>query len=357
MATVQVLVPCYNYGRYLRECVQSVLGQPGVDVDVLVIDDCSSDNTPEVCAELVAADRRVRFIRHGTNKGHIATYNEGIAQIRGDYFVLLSADDLLTPGALARSTSLMDANPEVGMTYGHAISFSDQLPQARTSSSSTSVWDGRKWMRHVCRSGKNFIICPEAVVRSNIQTRIGGYSPDLPHSGDMEMWLRVASISDIGYVRGPDQAYYRVHPLSMQRTVHAGLLFDLVARHAAFKAVFEKEGAFLPQREELYGLARRALVSIAIYHARKLCDFPADDVPPAAYREFAVSLCPEVVDTFRYRSLEAAEGNQARKRGALQETIGRYNAEFRKFAEREIVNRMEWHWSRYTGTYFPRCYF
>ncbi len=73
---------------YLEQCVESVLSQAGVEVDVLIIDDCSPDNTPEICSRLTGRDSRVRVIRHETNRGHIATYNEGIAQIRGDNFVL-----------------------------------------------------------------------------------------------------------------------------------------------------------------------------------------------------------------------------------------------------------------------------
>src|SRR4051794_4607901 len=122
MSRVDVVIPCYNYGRFLRDCVASVLGQAGVDVRVLVIDDCSKDDTPAVGAVLAAADARVEFRRHAVNRGHIATYNEGLLEwAAGDYALLLSADDLLIPGALARAAALMDAHPEVGMTYGWEI--------------------------------------------------------------------------------------------------------------------------------------------------------------------------------------------------------------------------------------------
>ena len=142
----------------------------------------------------MAKDSRIRVIRHETNQGHIATYNEGIKQIDGDYFVLLSADDCLAPGSLGRATSLMEANPNVGMTYGQAIAFStDQPPEARITSTGMSIWPGEQWIRQVCQSGKNFIFCPEVVVRSSVQRQIGGYDPSLPHSGDMEMWLRIAA--------------------------------------------------------------------------------------------------------------------------------------------------------------------
>src|SRR5262245_8631151 len=95
--TVSVIIPCYNYAEFLPRCVESILDQPGVDVSVLVIDDCSSDDTPEVAARLAAQDPRVSVRRHEVNRGHIATYNEGLEWASGDYIVLISADDLLTP--------------------------------------------------------------------------------------------------------------------------------------------------------------------------------------------------------------------------------------------------------------------
>src|SRR3954466_1183486 len=119
-ATVSVIVPCYNYAHFLANCVNSVLTQAGVTVDVLIIDDCSSDDTATVGADL-ATDSRVNFRRHEKNIGHIPTYNGGLEWATGDYTVLLSADDLLTPGALARSTGVMDSNPSIGMAYGRVL--------------------------------------------------------------------------------------------------------------------------------------------------------------------------------------------------------------------------------------------
>lgn len=356
MATVQILVPCYNYGRYLDQCVSSALDQEGVDVKILIIDDCSSDHTPEVGRALAARDSRITFLRHETNRGHIATYNEGIKLIDADYFVLLSADDCLAPGALVRATSLMDANPNVGMVYGQAICFStDHLPETRQASSGTSIWSGERWMRQVCRSGKNFIICPEAVVRSSVQKEVGGYDPSLPHSGDMEMWLRIAAISDIGRVSGADQAFYRVHEQSMQRTVHSGFLFDLIGRAEAFRSAFTKAGATLQARDELHALAKQALALTAVRYALDLVYFPSQDPHPASdYRDFAVSLFPDIVETRPYQSLLAAERAD---RSALRKSVNHLKVRCQKFFEAHLFNRIEFRWARQTGVYFPRCDF
>src|SRR5580658_4239604 len=124
MNTVDVVIPCYNYGRYLRGCVRSVLSQSDVHVRVLVIDDASSDDTPVIGRELENCNRTVKFERHEVNKGHIATYNEGLlGWSTADYTVLLSADDLLTPGSLGRAVRVMEADKSIGMVYGRTIHF------------------------------------------------------------------------------------------------------------------------------------------------------------------------------------------------------------------------------------------
>src|SRR5437868_5525237 len=107
MSSVDVIVPCYRYGHFLKQCVESVIRQESCDVRVLIVDDASPDNTPEVASVLAEADSRVTYVRHHLNKGHIATYNEGIEWASADYLLLLSADDFLLPGALYRATHAM----------------------------------------------------------------------------------------------------------------------------------------------------------------------------------------------------------------------------------------------------------
>src|SRR5262245_2149715 len=110
-STVDVVIPCYNYGHFLPQCVDSVLSQPGVDVRVLVIDDKSTDDSAEVARRLADEDERIEVRVHETNQRHIATYNEGLlGWAAADYTVLLSADDLLVPGSLGRAARVMDAN-------------------------------------------------------------------------------------------------------------------------------------------------------------------------------------------------------------------------------------------------------
>ena len=202
MSSIDVIVPCYKYGHFLTECVQSVLVQSGVDVRVLIIDDESPDNTIDVATRLAAADPRVRVIRHSVNKGHITTYNEGLEWASAEYVLLLSADDYLLPDALSSSVELMDKHPDVGFTYGKAIIITpagnDLETVYREQKRGWQISDGRTFIR---RSGAfNIVPTPTAVVRTALQKRVGGYRHELPHSGDMEMWLRLAAYGSVGVI-------------------------------------------------------------------------------------------------------------------------------------------------------------
>jgi glycosyltransferase involved in cell wall biosynthesis len=264
--SVSVVIPCYNYGRYLAQCVNSVLDQQDVRVDVLIIDDASSDGSDQIVRRLGAQDTRIRTICHTVNQGHASTYNEGMTHVTGDYVVLVSADDLLTPGWLARATSLMEQYPSVGLTYGSTVIFTDGgLPAARTTAKKWIIWHGHDWIMQACRTGENVVGHSGALMRTSVLREIGGYKVQLPHAGDFEMWMRAATVSDIGYVAGADQAYYRVHTDNMHHMYSA--LDDYSQRLASFDTVFSERSESLKDVDSMRDTAHRVIARIALRHA------------------------------------------------------------------------------------------
>jgi Glycosyl transferase family 2 len=285
LPTVSVVIPCYRYGRQLPECVNSALDQPGVDVRVLIIDDASPDDSYSVAEALAAADERVTARRHEVNQGHIATYNEGLlGWADGEFSILISADDVLAPGALARATDVLRANPAVGFVYGHAVNWHEQDPRppGRQSVTGVTIWPGAQWVRTVSRLGHSVITSPEVVVRTSVQQRIGGYLPSLPHTADLEMWLRFAAHSDVAFIKGVDQAYYRIHQTNM--TKDRVYLVDLKQRQAAFDEFFEASGQEVPDAAELHEAAQRQVAKEALWRAcrayerRRLDETPVDEL-------------------------------------------------------------------------------
>lgn len=299
MSSVGVVIPCYRYGHLLAESVGSALQQDGVEVRVLIIDDASGDGSADVARELAAGDDRIEVLVHASNRGHIATYNEGLLEwCDSDYAALLSADDRLVPGALKRAADLLDAHPSVGFAYGRSIRFTDsaQLPPARTESSGWRVYDGQRWLVRRFRDGNGCITSPEVVVRTDLQQEIGGYRPDLPHTGDIEMWMRFAAHADVGYLRGVDQAYYRVHGANMSREIYernAGLR-DLEQRRAAYLAVLDTDRDRITGAADLERVVRRKLASESLYRASRAIDKGrVDSMPVDELVAFAEATVPD----------------------------------------------------------------
>ena len=304
---VSVVVPCYNYGKFLPACVGSVLTQAGVSVDVLIVDDASTDDSAEVAEAIAAGDPRVKLHRNEQNRGHIASYNYGFSRTTGEYVLLLSADDLLTPGALARASALMAAYPSVGFTYGWSVPFSGDCPSdARTRTRSWCVWRGIDWVTGLCRRGGNVIRSSDAVVRRSVLERVGGYREDLPHSGDHEWWMRAALVADVGMVCGVDQLYYRLHGRNMSRTPnYASALANLHETMRAFDAVLGDKCAGNGELRALGRTAHRALARKALQLAIAECMVGSDGFAAAhGYMNFALAADPRVAESREWRTLQ-----------------------------------------------------
>ena len=305
MSRVDVIVPCYRYAHFLRGCVESVLNQPVTDVRVLIIDDASPDHTAEVAAELAKRDGRVEFRRHPVNRGHIATYNEGLDWAAGDYTILLSADDLLAPGALFRAIRLLDARPEVGFAYGRGIIFqSDQPPPWARPTSEECGWKiraGAEFLESCCAEGGNLICTPTAIVRTRLQKKVGGYREELPHSGDMEMWMRFAVHAHVG-VLDADQAYYRIHSRNMSLEWFETVLPDLKQRKAAFNVLFREQGDSIADRERLQLMANREVSWNAFWAASTVFE-KGDLASCQEMLDFALDVNPELRNRPEYARL------------------------------------------------------
>lgn len=308
MSSIDVMVPCYNYGRFLRECVESILSQSGVDIRVLIIDDASPDNTAEIGAQLAREDARVSFYRHSGNKGHISTFNEGVDWASADYFLLISADDFLFPDALGRAVGLMNRHPEVGFIFGKAVDFiltdGDYISQPQTFVNKviTQITDnlesrtlsGVEFLKLIETSRSvNIVRTPTAVVRTELQKRVGGYLSELPHSADMEMWLRLSAHASVG-ILNEYQAATRYHGGNMQFNYYkAKGLADLEQRKEAFECFFKAYSHTLPEAQQLHG---RLLSHLGLQAVRQASHAFSDKEVALSEQlaEFALNSYPEV---------------------------------------------------------------
>jgi glycosyltransferase involved in cell wall biosynthesis len=270
MPSVDVVIPCYNYGRFLKDCVGSVLDQRGVDLRVLIIDNASQDDSVAVARALTAVDPRVDLVTHAVNRGATRSYNEGIDWAAADYFLILDADDLLAPGSLARATAALERHPESSFTHGIELRLEadGSFPphQASIKGPETILSTGTEFIRRLCRTPVNNIGANTVVRRTSAQKKIGYYRPSLPYTDDLEMWLRLATTGSVVNVRKV-QALRRHHPTRMSTHYENVQIRDFVEREAAFASFFAHEGWWLPESAQLLALARRGLGEHAYWSA------------------------------------------------------------------------------------------
>ena len=281
--TVTVMIPSYNYAQYLVECVRSALDQPGVNVDVALVDNASTDGSLALAEQLAEAHPNIRLITYPDNQGIISSLNRCYSEVKGDYALLLCADDRLVPGALSRSVAFLETHPSVGMVYGPALDFPSieavDLSRLSGAPGAPLVYDGVSWIDGRCSAGTNPIRTPEVLMRASTIAAVGGrLDSRCSHTSDLNMWLRLASKGDVAFLPGPPIALYRRHDDNHSNAFNFSARRDLEARWIAFSAFFETV-ATRPEHGRWERTTRGTLAADARYLATRAYSQSDGDAP------------------------------------------------------------------------------
>lgn len=205
---VTVLLPVFNGERYLRQAIASILGQTWRDLELLVIDDGSSDASATLAASY--ADARVRLHRHPSNQGLLATLNEGLDLARGEYVARMDADDVAHRDRLARQVRYLDAHPEVAV-LGTGVRNFGESTRSWTSKCDPSAIRAR-------------LLFESALTHSSVMLRLDTlrrhglhYDPAYPHAEDWALWVAITEHSAAASLPGRLQ-YYRTHAGQVSKT-------------------------------------------------------------------------------------------------------------------------------------------
>ena len=219
---VSFVVPCYKLAHLLPQCVSSILRQSYQNYEILIMDNYSPDNTPEVAASF--GDPRVKHIRNETNLGHVRNFNKGITLANGKYVWLISPDDWLRgDDALAKYVDLMEKNPAVGYTFCRAI---EVLGSKETGIASWTnlgdqdrVWDGPSFLHRLIQG--DCVVLSAAMVRKECYEKYGMFSLEMPHANDWYLWCVLALHYKVGYIAEPS-VFVRMHEESLTSAFNQG---------------------------------------------------------------------------------------------------------------------------------------
>jgi len=210
-------VPVYNHEAYLDDHLDSLINQTYQNIEVIIIDDASPDQSKLVIEDWLERlkDRFERFIYipRFENKGLIYNCNEAISISTGAYINIVGSDDVVLPKSIEKKVQFLEANKEYGMVYSDAYSGVDVDNFSGKHSDENTHLHGDIFNALITEG--NFINAPTVLIRKSIVEEVGGYSEKYMFD-DYPMWLEASYRYKVGYIKEP-LVYYRLSPNSLSR--------------------------------------------------------------------------------------------------------------------------------------------
>ncbi|MEG8230400.1 glycosyltransferase [Candidatus Rickettsia tasmanensis] len=208
---ISIVLPVYNRKKLLPFAIESCLNQSFKDFELIIIDDCSKDNSVIVARTYAEQDSRIKVIVNETNKRLPASLNIAFKEAKGEYFTWTSDDNLFHENALEKMVKILDNSPEIGLVY----------------TDYTLIDDHGKVGIRLYQEPPEFLPIRDCVgacflYRADLARHVGGYNENMQLVDDYEYWLRFGLVTKFAYI--PESLYfYRVHDqsLTIERKVEA----------------------------------------------------------------------------------------------------------------------------------------
>lgn len=191
---VSVIIPSYNHEKYISYAIDSVLNQSFTDFELLIIDDCSTDESAKVIRSY--QDSRIKVFSHDVNVGVVATLNELISKSRGEYIAVLGSDDIWNKEKLEKQIAILDQNKNIGACFSHAeIINGNNKPYSDVQMHHMDVFfennkNQAEWLRRFYNKG-NCLCHSSLLIRKSVHDQLGVYNPVYNQLHDLDMWIRL----------------------------------------------------------------------------------------------------------------------------------------------------------------------
>lgn len=200
---VSVIVPCYNHEKYVQECIESVVNQTYKNIELIVIDDGSSDNSPKILQDL---SKKYNFcFEHQKNRGLSGTLNKALELTSGKYICNLASDDYWELTKIEKQVSIMEANQNLGFCYSD-YTFVDKNSNPINENTYFKNITGYAFRRMLI---SNFVAAVTVMIRKDVFSEVGAYDAEMPIE-DWYMWLKITKKYPIQSM-GEKLAFYRMH--------------------------------------------------------------------------------------------------------------------------------------------------
>lgn len=223
-ALISVIIPSYNSEKWVTEAIDSALAQSHSNLEVIVVDDGSTDGTRTLLLEKYQG--RIRY-HYQSNHGLAGARNTGLALAKGSYVQFLDADDLLRPDKLSRQLDCFAANPGCAVVHSDFDYFSDGVPYSSAPSPPQFVAKRAATDTFGALLSGNFIVVHAALCRRDAIVRVGQFDDALARCEDYDLWLRMAHRGDrFAFCEG-SLLRYRKRAGSLSSDIRAQILASL----------------------------------------------------------------------------------------------------------------------------------
>lgn len=220
---VTVIAVCFNHSRFLHECLNSIAAQTMQDFQLIIADDCSSDDSAELIQTWLAAHRPdATFIRHSRNAGLCKTLNEALSHALGQFISMIATDDAWEPEKIERQVALMQkSSAAVAVVYSDASRMNEAGQRLDKDFIEAHTPECKRPSGQIFTdlANRNFIPAMATLIRRKALLDVGPYDERLTYE-DYDMWLRLAARYDFLYCPAI-LARYRIVSTSLVRTVFA----------------------------------------------------------------------------------------------------------------------------------------
>lgn len=293
---VSVIVPSYNHAPFLKACLESVLSQDYPDLEVVLVDDCSTDDSVKIARTI--QDPRVQVHVNKTNLGAYATQNRALDHTSGDYIAVMNSDDRWRPGKLRKQIDLLEGNPDAALSYTLGVQIDDKGDVLEAD-------QHQHWPKTEKQDLLPFLLSSNRLLASGVVFRKGTvrFEESLRYSGDWVAWLNLIEKGPAVCVPQP-LTEWRQHPTNSYLRSQTVTLEEIRVR----KAILAAKARWLKARSDKAairkGLSECAVDLTALYvligqmRLAKASASLAVRLAPAnavAHKRFMVSLMPSVM--------------------------------------------------------------
>lgn len=216
--TVSVCMSVYNAAPHLATAIESILSQTFGDFEFLILDDGSTDASPQILRRYAHQDARIRLTCRD-NRGIPQTRNELLAQSRGEFIAIMDADDLALPDRLALQVDWLRSHPET-VWVGGAFELIDDRGRLLTT---VRMAEENARIQRLLLEGHTSYLHPSGTVRKTALEKIGGYNEAWVTASDLDLWLKLTEVGEVVNLPQP-VVKYRIHPsaISQRRQMEQG---------------------------------------------------------------------------------------------------------------------------------------